>query len=110
MKSIKVQIYQPQSVEREETTKQSSRETNREYNTKRRLSLDLSRFDIKTTRAILPRVIEIPYTFDDTLSSILEKCFFYFGLIKQSDTTSQFGTSFSNTPTNLAQLFDFEHI
>lgn len=58
------------------------------------MQLDKSRFDIKTSRAILPRVIEIPYTFDDTLSSILEKCFVYFGLIKQSDMTSQFGINF----------------
>ena len=79
-KTINVKVYQPHKVERDET-QSTAEETHREYNLRSRKSLDEQRFDSNTHRNVLPRTLEVPFSYSDTLSSILDRCFEIFGLV-----------------------------
>jgi hypothetical protein len=66
--------------------------------------------DSHTTRNILPKVVDVPFSFSDTISSLIDKCLIYFGLLKQSDLTSTSSSNGGRASSVVAVLFDYEHI
>jgi len=61
-------------------------------------------------RPVIPHVYHIPYSYDDTFSSLVERCLVHFGLVKLSDLSELSSKNCGHYKSSIAKLYDYNHI